>query len=467
MRMKFLVGRLIALPLRHRFIAAGIVVAFIAGYLVWVCHLPPQEYTSSALLFFDRTVVPKPDPGTVNTDQTQAAELAKSILSDDLVNAICKHFGLFPGSSGMEAAQFRSNLMLTRESTSSLRVTWRGTDRSQTVAVTNTVAVLLTSWVPDAAHQRLHPAPPVLPPPAAPIKAMVPEEPKLPLETAPAKPDPVKDRIESVLSEETQLQVLLAAADKRLAALRDEATRLETGIGHANAERQASITARQPLIEQLATEKKKLDQLRARYTDAYPDVEAAQERITETEQKLAAMPIVRPAPDADQTRLNAVKGEIIHQGAEKIRLSGELSKKAVLETILHGQEVKSSGPAIPSQQASTQPTPAPSKPRLSDPAPSPPPVASNSQTVDPAEADQVRVFKILERAANAQPTNNPRRLLQWLVAVVGPLCAVLYFLMTVWWFRTVRNAETLERIVPENVAYLGAIPGMTAWRHSM
>jgi hypothetical protein len=466
MRIGFFVGRLIALPLRHKLIAAGIVVAFIAGYLVWAHDLPPQEYTSSALLFFDRTVAPKPDPGKVNTNQTQAVELAKSILSDDLVNAICKHFSLFPGSSGGEAGRLRSNLMLSRESTSSLRVSWRGTDRGQTVAVTNTIAVLLTSWVADAAHQRSDPAPPVPTPPAEPITTVAPAEPRPPLERVREKPDPAKARLETILNEENQLQVSLVAADKRLTALRDEANRLEASIGQANAERQASINARQPLTDQLAAEEKKLEQLRVRYTDAYPDVEAAQERITETEQQLAAMPAVRPAPDPEQSRLNTVRKEIIRQGAETIGLSGELSKKARLETILHNEEEKSSAvPATMPREAAAEPQPAQAKPR-SDPAPLPPLVASNSPAVVPPEGDQVRVFRILERAANAQPTNNPRRLLPWLVAMVGPLCAVLYLLMAVWWFRTVRSAETLERIVPADVAYLGAIPGMNAWRHS-
>ena len=462
MRTRFLVGRLIALPLRHKLFAAGIVVAFIAGYTVWARGLPSQEYTSSALLFFDRTAAPKPDPGKARTDQPQATELAKSILSDDIVHAICSHFGLFSGSSGSEAARFRSNLVLSPESTSSLRVTWRGTDRGQTVAVANTVAVLLTSWVPDAAHQHS----PVPAPPVTPIPTVAAIEMKPSLEPVHPRPNPAKAHLESVLYEERELQVLSAAADRRLVALHDEANRLETGIGQANAERQAGITARLPLTEQLTAEKKKLDLLRVRYTDAYPDVDAAQERIAETEQKLAAMPL-RPAPDSDQSRLNGVKKEIIHQGAEKIRLSGELSKKARLETILLSQETKESVPDATPNQPSTTPQPTQSRPRLSDPAPSPPPVAFNSRAVDLTAGDPVRVFRILERAANAQPTNNPRRLLLWLVAVAGPLGAVLYLLLAVWRFRTVRNAETLERIVPENVAYLGAIPGMNTWRHSV
>ena len=73
-------------------------------------------------------------------------------------------------------------------------------------------------------------------------------------------------------------------------------------------------------------EKKKLDLLRVRYTDAYPDVEAAQERIAETEQKLAAMPAVRPAPDAEQARLGAVTKQMNRLGAEKVRLSASFQR---------------------------------------------------------------------------------------------------------------------------------------------
>src|SRR5579863_6119678 len=98
MRAGFIVGRLIALPLRHKLIAAGIEVACIAGCLVWTRHLPSQEYTSSALLFFDRTVSAKLHPNGMQADKKQATELAESILSEDIVKALCKHFDLFRDS---------------------------------------------------------------------------------------------------------------------------------------------------------------------------------------------------------------------------------------------------------------------------------------------------------------------------------------------------------------------------------
>jgi hypothetical protein len=466
MRIRVTVGRLVALPLKHKLIAAGIAVGVTACYLIWARHLPPQEYTSSALLFFDQTAAPKSDSGRVQAGQTQAPELAKSILNDDLIAAICKHFGLFPDSSGQKVTRFRSNLMLSRESTSSLRVTWRGADRRQTIAVANTVAVLLTSWVHDAAYPISDPVQPLSSSPSLPITATTPIEPQTSVETVQAEPSVVKARRDTGRNKKEELKSSLTAADHKLAVLGDEARRLEASIGEANLKSQASLSARQPLTEELATEKRKLDQLRARYTDAYPDVEAAQERITETEQKLAAIPVVRPAPDAYPSRLNTIKMEMNRVGAEKLRLSRELSKKARLETSRDHQEVKSTMPMSRLGRVSGEPQQGQSKPQLSGPVPSRAKTDSNPQAPGPTDGDQVRAFRILARAANAEPINNPRRLQIRLAALSGPLCGVLYLLLAVWWFRAVRNVETLERIMPEKIAYLGAIPRMNTWPHS-
>jgi hypothetical protein len=464
MRATFIVGRLIALPLRHKVIAIGIEVAFIAGYLVWARHLPPQVYTSSALLFLDRTVAAKSESGVVRTDQTPATELAESILNDDVVHAICKHLGLFRDSSGEEVARFRSSLMLSRESESSLRVTWRGADRSQTLAAANAVvAVLLTSWFPDnATRQSSDPAPPVPDAPATPITRMVPIEPTPQIVDAQGRLSRLKALGETALNDQKRLRLEIATTDQRLTALGEEARRLEATVKKANEERQANITVRQPLMAQLAADKKNLETLLARYTDAYPDVEIAQERIAEMEGRLAAMPAVRPAPDADQSRMNSVTKEINNLGAEKTHLLSQLLEKTNLETNLRGQEVEASKQSTRREQPPVEPQPAgQSKPMVSDPAATPAPTATNS----PA-GDQARVFKVLVPAARAQPIDNPRQMLKWLVAVTGPLCGIMYLLLAVWWFRAVRNVETLERILPGNIAYLGAIPGMNTWRHN-
>jgi hypothetical protein len=93
--------------------------------------------------------------------------------------------------------------------------------------------------------------------------------------------------------------------------------------------------------------------------------------------------------------------------------------------------------------------------------------AQNSQTGDPAEGDQVRPFKVLERATDAQLVSDPGRQFGWTIAIAGPICEMLYLLWAIWRFRVVHNEETLEKIVPGNVAYLGAIPGINTWRHNI
>jgi hypothetical protein len=211
---------------------------------------------------------------------------------------------------------------------------------------------------------------------------------------------------------------------------------------------------------QLAAEKKNLDKLSVRYTDVYPDVVATQERITETEQKLAAMPAVRSAADADQSRLNSVTEEMNRLGAQRSRLFDQLSERAKLETNIRTQEVKDSRQATRPERASAHQQSKRTRRRLSDPVPLRADTAASSQTVDSAAGDQVRPFKVLQRADVAQPTDNPLHVLEWLIVVAAALSGIIYLLLAVWWFRAVSNAETLKKIMPGNISYLGAIPGM-------
>lgn len=459
---RFLMGRFIALPLRHKLVAAGIEVAFIIGWLVWSFNLPPQEYTSSALLFFDRAAVAKLDPSGMRIDQKHPDGLAKLILSDKVIAFLCGHFGLFSDLEGGRVEEFRSRLTLSDESTSSLRIGWRGPDGKQTMAITNAMAVLLSSWIPTDAVRR-----DPRPPPSDPVP---PPRPMAPAPTTPkvAKADAdlrrLRAQLETVLNQQTEYRSALAAVDQKLAALGEESHRLEAGIAQISAERQTATSARQPLMAQLAIEEKNLDSLRARYTDAYPDVEAAQERIDDTEKQLAALPPVHPAPDAERSRLNSVNSEIKRLGTEKLRLLNQSLMTGKLEMSIRREE-SAMQTARPAATPPLAPQPVQSKPMLSAPPYVSP--AQNAQALDPGEGDQVRPFKILEQATDAQPVYDPSRAFGWTIATAGPIFGILYLLWAVWWFRAVRNEETLERIVPGNVAYLGAIPGIEAWRHNV
>lgn len=431
------------------------------AYAVWSYHLPPREYASTALLFFDRAAVAKLDPTGMRIDQKHPEGLARLILNDKIIEVLCRDFGLSSNVKGGEVAEFRSQLILSDESTSSLRIGRRGTDRKQTMAIANAMAVLLSSWIPtDLMRHNAEPAPKEpIPPPSVAVAAPKP---------TPIEPDAnlreVNAGLEAALSRQKELRAAMAVVEQELATLGDQAHQLEGSIAQINAERQEASNARQPLITQLGTEKKNLESLRARYTDAYPDVEAAQERIAETEKRIAALPGVRPAPDAERSRLNSITAEMKRLAVERSHLFSQSLKAEKIETSLRRQEnsIRAAKPEpIPSQPQAEH-----NKPTLVSPEVHSPP-AQNSQKVDFAPEEQIRVYKVLESATSAQRINEPSHEFGWTMWIAGPVCGFLYLLWAGWWFRVVHDEETLERIVPGNVAYLGAIPGMDTWRHNL
>jgi hypothetical protein len=151
--------------------------------------------------------------------------------------------------------------MLSFESPSNLRVTWRGANRSQTMAATNAVAVLLTSWVPESATQQpLDSAPPPAPPAPEQLAAPIPPtEPSPRIVEVQGRLGQLRARLETVLNEQKALELELATKDQRLVILGEEARRLEERIRQANEERQSDLAARQPLVALLAAEKKNLE----------------------------------------------------------------------------------------------------------------------------------------------------------------------------------------------------------------
>jgi hypothetical protein len=53
-----------------------------------------------------------------------------------------------------------------------------------------------------------------------------------------------------------------------------------------------------------------------------------------------------------------------------------------------------------------------------------------------------------------------RSLLPWLALAAGLLTGILYLAFALWWFRVVQSVAALEKFVPDEVAYIGAIPRM-------
>ena len=312
--------RIMGLPVSHWLVAAGIGLAFMMVGAVWSAYLPSQVYVGSSLLFFDRAAAVNLMPPEMGQSRGDAKAFADSIISDEMVDVIISQFGLFSGSKQTAMVQFRSNLSLSDESTSSLRITWRGSDRGQTVAVTNAIAVLLTSGTPKFTRIPQESAANPPSPPKTPASPIV----QTPAEQAASAPTDflrqVMHDVQSLKREQARRSAEFVTLDRRLATLGDESRRLQSRIHMEEAKQQAAVAIRQPLAAQLAAEKKRLDNLRLRYTDTYPDVEAARERVAEIEKKLNTISVEHAAPNSDQSRLEAVTEEIKHLDEEKARL---------------------------------------------------------------------------------------------------------------------------------------------------
>jgi hypothetical protein len=292
--------RFLAAPLRQRLVAGGIAVVIGSGLFFWSRYgaTPPA---TMAVLLFDADAARQVDPGVMTAHaKGPAVALAQSILSDEAVRGLAKQAGVTLGSNKSEVAEFRSRLVLAQTSETLLRVNYKDTDKKHSAAVANAVANLLVAWMPAS----------VIPTPAsaAPTVTSAPARPGArSAEPAFAKSGRWRHSLHSQSHELRELEKKLAGMDRKLTAL----------DGHAVAPQQANVAVppsstddeqRRTLESQLGAAQKRLDELRARYTDEYPDVESTKDDITDIRRTLASLPPVSneaeraaspPKPDAD------------------------------------------------------------------------------------------------------------------------------------------------------------------------
>jgi hypothetical protein len=299
--------RFLAAPLRQRLVAGGIAVVIGSGLFLWSRYgaTPPA---TTAVLLFDAAAARQVDPGVMNAHAKEpAVALAQSILSDQAVRELAKQSGVSFSSDKSEVSQFRSRLVLAQASASLLRVNYKDTDKKRSAMMANAVANSLVAWIPESAV------------PAAtsvPTATSAPSRPGAPsAKRAFAKWRRRRHSLHAQSHELRESEKQLAGVDRKLTAL----------DGYAVAPQQASVAAppastddepRRTLESQLRAAQKKLDDLRARYTDEYPDVESTKDDIGELRQKLASLLPVRneaeraassPKPNADANETDQLR----------------------------------------------------------------------------------------------------------------------------------------------------------------
>jgi len=456
MQRRAIVSRLITLPLRHKLLAAAFSLVMIAGSLVLTLR-HPREYVSSAVLSFDESADEHPALPGVKAGRKSAKDLAESILNGDTLKVAPTQLAFSSeDSQNSQVAQPRAHLTIMEIPTSKLSVTWRGREAGQTLAVTNAVADLLASWNPGNSGV-LHPSDSTT---LSSVMATTAKEATPLIAGVQGNVNKVRARHQTLREEERQLQSQLDKTDSRLTTLEEERRRLEGNIQLTKSEGQRSVTAHQRLNAQLSAAKKNLEDLRARYTDEYPDVQAAQERVAQVETELATLPAELTLTEADQPRLDAIAKEIGDLRSERRRILQSFQDDETLDKNLRDQEVTFEQSAQPKTQEHTA---IPSSLSLGKPEQAlGHRGASNARfrnSIEPVK-ERKSPFSILERAEVAQPVDNVQLRPIWLGSAAGVLSGILYLTLALWWFRAVQSVATLEQIVPGEVAYVGAIPRM-------
>jgi hypothetical protein len=306
-----------------------------------------ERSAKTAELSFDSSMAARDDAAVAHATEP-ALTLAQSMLTETTVLDLLRQAGAYPSDAAVGIGEFRSHLELQQPSGNRLRIIYHDSNPLTARKVANAVAAAIVDWHPAVAY-----------PPAAaqPLTAT------RPVRSVPARASS-RTRVDSLHTAYITLANLerqLAAANEKIEILsRTSASRTQTANAPALPSDQAD--QRRTLQTKLAADHQKLDELRLRYTDEYPDVENMKDEISDLQQELAALPPETTRP----SRGSVVPGtaEIADLRQHRASLTDQIAtqKDAIAYIHLHPdshsssrpQEAASVAPAVPAE-ASPEP----------------------------------------------------------------------------------------------------------------
>ncbi len=231
------------------------------------------------------------------------------------------------------------------------------------------------------------------------------------------------------------LEAQLALTDQKLAAL--------DAASQANAKRRAEAIARlssadneqrRILESQLSVAQKRLDDLRVRYTDEYPDVETAKENVAEIQQKLASLRPVNNDPEqvVSSQKLDSYANEVVQLRQERARLTQAIAVEKRRGALRH-------------DQAAPEPEDSPEVAQTVSPS-LPPQTPVPQSTIPAAEPTVQNPFTLVELAGAGGASHTEMNSLS-LGALAGMLCALLYLSGAMWWYRRMESEAAPEHLV--------------------
>jgi hypothetical protein len=330
-----------------------------------------------------------------------------------------------------DAIKFLSRLEMVQPSDKLLYVNYHDADQKLSAAAANAVANLLVAW---SASPVVAPA---MPAPAAPQSA--------PFTThAIARPHRHRRPLHLRSDVLRDLEAQLAVTDQKLAAFNVGRPQASTSqkAGAATPPLSTDNEQRRVLESQLGAAQKKLDDLRVRYTDAYPDVETAKENIAEIRQKLASL-----RPVSNETEL-AAKPQIPDAGGNE---ASQLRQERAQLTQAIAVEKRHEAMQRDDQAASKAgDTPA----AVQAASPSLPRTETVRQPVSPVARQILHSpFALVQLAGTDGASHGEDGLfVVWYGALVGIFCGLLYLAGAIWRYRPIEGPVDLERLVLNNIS---------------
>jgi hypothetical protein len=389
----------LAVPLRHKLIAAVIALAIGAGFFAWSRH-GMSKLTTIAEMWFDAGAAQLVEPAIMQAKEPAVA-LAQSILKDDVVKGLEMRTGVRD-----DVATFRSHLDLTQPSPNLLHVDYHDLDQQLSVAMANAIANLLVSWTPSPVVPNS--APVTLTPVVQPTPKVV--SPHRHTQATSAQPDEIANLEAQLVATDQKLITLNAAKQKADAAPRPVSKETEH---------------RRALEAQVSAAQKRLSDLRERYTDEYPDVEIAKENLVELQSQLIALgpEIKEPAP-SDKAKPVDNSSEAILLRQERARLVQAIADERHRES-LHAR-------SLPTEKDL--------------PAPVQAPLITEHPPVNAAVAPVMQSpFTLVRFASYGEPG------IWWHGVVAGLLCGFLYLSSAVIRYLPIGNAVPQAPLAATNI----------------
>jgi hypothetical protein len=407
-----------ATALRRLSILSVVAISVGAG-IFFLARRSAERSAETAELAFDSSVAARNDAAVAHATEPALA-VAQSMLTESKVLDLLRQIGASFSSPEVSIGEFRSRLDLQQPSDDMLRVFYRDPDPRTARKVANAVASAIVDWNPVQLSPQA-----VAPPQISTVPALA--------ARTHTSQRPPGEALRTAYTTLADLEGQLTATDEKIGNL-SQPTAGPSQTPDAAQSPTTPAEQRRILEAKLAAAHQRLDDLRLRYTDEYPDVESTKDAVSDLEQEVAALPPATEGTGEENATPDAEKHDA--QIADLRQHRAWLAEQIAAEK----RAIVAMGPNPASHRASRPPQTVsipPSAPGSASPAPAMTGIAAWQNP-----------FKIIRL------TSVTRGSLAWPAILASGLCILFYFVSAICLFELWRRSPQFLRSAPISQAQI-------------